>query len=78
MARARAEKTGMIDRFRYAPGDHHVYVWHAGDTVITVYRIIILINGTDLRATGDTVPVDETDATASAMAARVDQWRAAR
>lgn len=75
---AQRKITDTIDRFRYSPGDGHVYVWQAGRDVITVNRIIQPgTSGMYLRSTGDTIPAPE-QATATTMADTVDQWRAGR
>ena len=78
MARTKTEPAGMIDRFRYSPGDHHRYRWQAGRDVITVERITVEKTGRlTFTATGDTIPVPAT-ATLTAMARTVDEWRSSR
>ena len=79
MARKSTSTGTMIDRFRYAPGDGHVYVWPAGDDTeaIRVYRIkspdpLIVTD------TGDRIDIKDVARTATAMAARVDRWWIAR
>jgi hypothetical protein len=86
MARSRTTVPAgsMIDRFRYGPGDGHLYVWPAGNeiTKIRVYRIktegeagpLSMI----LTDTGDRINLEDTARTATAMVARVDRWRSAR
>ena len=79
MARSKIEPGTMIDRFRYTPGDHRRYRWQAGRNVITVERINVE-KGTGrltFTPTGDTILAPAT-ATATAMAAAVDDWRSGR
>lgn len=74
MARKAVTAGTMLDRFRYAPGDGHVYVWGPGDgDMITVHRIT---NRDPLRTvdTGDRIPVPA-QPTATAMAAAVALWQ---
>ena len=84
MARNSSTAPG-VDRFRYTPGDGHVYVWQAGRTVITVYRIETTgkLRGRQeitFKATGDTIDVSDVSepATATVMTARVAAWKTSR
>lgn len=83
MARSSSTTTTMIDRFRYAPGDGHVYVWTAGRSVITVNKIVAggLTDKIQSRIvtepTGDTIPAPVA-ITATAMAQAVNDWRSTR
>jgi hypothetical protein len=79
VARA-AVQQGMIDRFTYTPGDGHRYVWQAGRSVVTVYAIRTMDGVMRFFPTGDTIDVSDIPepATAGAMSARVDAWRATR
>lgn len=74
MARKAVTPGTMLDRFRYAPGDGHVYVWGPGDgDMIAVHRIVNR-ETLRLRDTGDRIPVPA-QPTATAMADAVDAWR---
>jgi hypothetical protein len=68
----------MIDRFRYTPGDHHVYVWPGEGDMIKVYRIKNHATGMDQEDTGDRIDATDTARTLTAMVERVDRWRQAR
>jgi len=75
MPRAAAAQTGMIDWFRYSPGDHHVYAWGPGDDEIRVLRI----TGTDPWVTvdtGDRIDTTGVARTAESMRAAVVLWKA--
>lgn len=91
MARKAAASGTMLDRFRYAPGDGHVYVWGPGDgDTITVHRIKRqasmahpgLPGGTAIGLSSRLDLEDTGDRipvpaqpTATAMADAVDAWR---
>jgi hypothetical protein len=83
MARSSTTTQPMIDRFRYSPGDGHVYVWTAGRSVITVNKIVAggltdkIQNRIVTEPTGDTIPAP-VSITATAMAQAVNDWRSTR
>lgn len=64
----------MLDRFRYGPGDGHVYVWGPGDGDQIIVNRITGRDPLRLTDTGDRIPVPART-TASAMAEAVDAWR---
>lgn len=75
--RPTVQPAGMIDRFRFSPGDGHVYVWPIteGDEVIHVRRI----TSTDpwiTADTGDRIDVSGVARTAESMRAAVVLWKA--
>lgn len=70
--------TAMVDRFRYSPGDGHVYVWPDGQgTEIHVHRITSR-DPWETRDTGDRIDITGVAQTAESMRAAVVLWKARR
>lgn len=78
MPRSKIDPNGMIDRFRYSPGDQHTYAWPGAGDWIVVYRHVHRDHALWLQDTGDRINAASIERTAGAMSILVDEWRQSR